>query len=292
MSFQAARGLHSTGTCDEHTWSTLVEAGWRLGDRLLHLHSPNTRGDDVVELQLLLGRLGFDCGRPDGIFGRRTERALRELQTNCGLEPDGVCGRRTVALLHGLARQSGSGPGLPTIREVEALRVPRSGLTDLRVVLGQLGGLGSLSRGLAKQLRSRGAHVVLADEPDPHTHAAMANLFGADVYLGVEPHAEPICTISYFAIPSFSSIGGRLLARQIERAFVNVDLASPAEVIGMRLPVLRETRMPAVLCALGPVRHVLDHTPEIGAALLDAVIAWTGAAAQALVPEPPKAAGR
>ena len=51
--FQQARGLRSTGECDEGTWLAIVEASWRLGDRLLMLAAPNLRGDDVVDLQAL-----------------------------------------------------------------------------------------------------------------------------------------------------------------------------------------------------------------------------------------------
>jgi N-acetylmuramoyl-L-alanine amidase len=43
----------------------------------------------------------------------------------------------------------------------------------------------------------------------------------------------------------------------------------------MRLPVLRETRMPAVLCSLGPVREVVDATDAIAAAILAAVVRWS-----------------
>ena len=74
--FQSARGLRSDGVCDEQTWTALVEASWRLGDRLLFLTSPNLRGDDVAELQSRLGRLGFDCGRVDGILGPRTAASV------------------------------------------------------------------------------------------------------------------------------------------------------------------------------------------------------------------------
>ena len=58
-----------TGRCDELTWTALVEAGWTLGDRLLMITAPNLRGEDVAELQRILARLGFNCGRVDGIFG-------------------------------------------------------------------------------------------------------------------------------------------------------------------------------------------------------------------------------
>jgi N-acetylmuramoyl-L-alanine amidase len=45
----------------------------------------------------------------------------------------------------------------------------------------------------------------------------------------------------------------------------------------MRLPVLRETRMPAVLCAIGPVQHVLDLTPRVAVAVVEALESWADA---------------
>ena len=48
-SFQASQGIPPTGSCDELTWSLLVESGWALGDRLLMLTAPNLRGEDVAE---------------------------------------------------------------------------------------------------------------------------------------------------------------------------------------------------------------------------------------------------
>ena len=99
--FQTARGLRCDGRCDENTWTALVEASWKLGDRALFLTSPNLRGDDVAELQTRLGRIGFDCGRVDGILGPRTAVALEEFQSNCGTTSDGVCGPETVRTLDG-----------------------------------------------------------------------------------------------------------------------------------------------------------------------------------------------
>ena len=45
----------------------------------------------------------------------------------------------------------------------------------------------------------------------------------------------------------------------------------------MRLPVLRETRMPAVLCAIGPVPHVFGVTPGVAAAVVEALESWADA---------------
>jgi hypothetical protein len=38
--------------------------------------------------------------------------------------------------------------------------------------------------------------------------------------------------------------------------------------------VLRETRMPAVLCSLGPFHDIVDHAPEVAGAINRAFAAW------------------
>lgn len=274
---QAARDLDVTGSCDHATWLALVEASWRLGDRLLVLSAPNLRGDDVAELQTSLGRLGFDCGRVDGIFGPDTARALAEFQRNCGLPADGICGSDTVRAVTVLGRQTGSGPGVAALREIEALTTVDRALGDLRVVVGQFGGLSALARQLTHALRQRGATVTPTDEPDASAHAAVANRFAATVYVGFEARAEPPARIAYYAVPTFESAGGRSLASRLERAFCAVELGVPVAVTGQRLAVLRETRMPAVLCSLGPIQHVVDRTPTLVAAVVEALATWAAA---------------
>jgi cell wall-associated NlpC family hydrolase len=66
------------------------------GERLLRL---GTRGEDVRWVQRRLQMHGFDTGAADGIFGRRTEAAVRGFQHARGLDIDGVVGRRTVQAL-------------------------------------------------------------------------------------------------------------------------------------------------------------------------------------------------
>ena len=73
IAFQDAFGLRADGIVDDVVWSTLIEASWNLGSRVLFLRTPNLRGDDVAEMQTVLNRLGFDCGRVDGIFGPVTK---------------------------------------------------------------------------------------------------------------------------------------------------------------------------------------------------------------------------
>jgi N-acetylmuramoyl-L-alanine amidase len=273
--FQAERGLHRSGECDESTWLAICEAGFTLGDRLLKLTAPMLRGDDVADLQQSLNHLGFDCGRPDGIFGAAAGRALIDFQRNSGLNPDGVCGPTTVSTLRLVSRQSGTGPGVASIREAENVRSPAS-ITGLRIVIGQFGGLSSIARPLSRSLRERGATVMSTDEYEASAQAAAANRFGASAYIGFDARVDACSIVSYFAVPSFESVGGRSLASRIVEELAPVLESRPA-LRGMRLPVLRETRMPAVLCSVGPVRSVVDRTNRVTGAVTSAVAAWSAA---------------
>jgi N-acetylmuramoyl-L-alanine amidase len=274
VAFQRHRGLHDHGLCDEPTWLALVESTWQLGDRPLRLVAPHLRGDDVGQLQSALGRLGFDCGRVDGIFGPATARALEDFQRNCGVDVDGVCGSATVRALQVNGARSGTGPGVAAIRELEQLSTVGSSLRQLRVVVGQFGGLGSLARQLAKLLRQHGAKVITADELDPSLHAAAANRFAATVYVGFEPRPDEHAAIAYYATAGFESVGGRALAERVAAAFAATPSLPRLQSSGMRLPVLRETRMTAVVCSIGPVQRIVDAAPIVADAVVAALAAW------------------
>lgn len=263
-----------SGVCDEHTWRAIVEASWKLGDRLLMLVAPNLRGDDVGELQALLARIGFDAGRVDGIFGPATAHAVEDFQHNSGLNVDGVCGPDTIRALQVLNRQTGTGPGISAVRELEQLTASARSLAELRIVVGQFGGLSTLSRQLVLALRHRSATVIASDEPDASAQAAAANRFAATVYLGFEaqPGADPV--VHYYRVPQFQSAGGRALAQRLADACAEAGGLPVPTVQGMRLPVLRETRMPAVLFIVGSVQTTLDRAGELVDAILDALESW------------------
>ena len=272
--FQRGRGLRVTGSCDQVTWRAIVEASWKLGDRLLMLVAPNLRGDDVSDLQDSLARIGFDSGRVDGIFGPATGRALEDFQENSGLYVDGVCGPDTVRAIQVMMRQTGTGPGITAVRELEALTAGARTLAELRIVVGQFGGLSALSRQLVQALRHRSATVLASDEPDASAQAAAANRFGAAVYVGFEAHIEGDPTIHYYAVPQFESAGGRALAFRVSERCAGLVEGFTPTVEGMRLPVLRETQMPAVLFTLGPVHRALDQAPYLVQAVVEALEAW------------------
>ncbi len=246
-----------------------------MGDRLLFLTGPNVRGDDVAELQSKLGRIGFDCGRVDGILGPRTANALLDFQHNCGLLVDGTCGPVTLKAIERVSGQTGTGPGIATVRERDRLRSSSSSLRGLRIVVGQFGGLSTLTRALTRELRVCGAVVITVDEPDARAQALAANAFAAAVYLGFEARPDDVSRIAYYAVPTFESTGGKSLA---ERLAIGLSLANDRGpcVQGLRLQVLRETRMPAVLTSLGSLRRTIDLSRQVTVVVRDALEAWAG----------------
>jgi N-acetylmuramoyl-L-alanine amidase len=198
---------------------------------------------------------------------------LEEFQSNCGTPADGVCGPDTVRTLTILSSQTGAGPGIAAVRERERLRAGLGSVAQCRIVVGQYGGLSALTRTLSRELRLRGATVMSLDEPDAVAQATAANHFAADVYLGFESHTEPAATIQFYRVPAFESAGGRSLAELIAGKLGCLGELEP-EVQGMRLSVLRETRMPAVRCIIGPVRVAITAGPRIVSAVIDALEQW------------------
>jgi N-acetylmuramoyl-L-alanine amidase len=272
--FQRVRGLDCTGLCDDATWQVLVEAGYRLGDRLLYLHAPMLRGDDVADLQLRLGSLGFDAGRVDGIFGPMTERALTEFQRNAGLTADGIAGTATISELCRLGAMSNASAPVSIVRERDRMRRAPHQLAGRHVVLGEMGGLGALVTATARHLRLAGGKVLTLHQPDGSAQASAANQFEAEVYVGLCLTSENRASLAYFATTGFESAGGRRLAEQCAPALLPLLQVPDVQVEGMRLPILRETRMPAMYARLGPSHLVVGRTAALAVALAGAIARW------------------
>lgn len=270
--FQSTRGLESTGECDPPTWSAVVESEYDLGDRLLCLRSPMMRGEDISDLQLRLGTLGFDSGRVDGIFGPMTQKAVGQFQRNAGIIYDQVCGPDTVEALHRLAGRAGSA-SVTSVRE--RVRLQRSGtdLGTLRVALGASVAADPVVLRFAASLAPHCATVALVDG-DWSSQALAANDLAADVYIGVEHTANDAVEALFFATTGFESVGGRSLAELIVRELPPTPGRGIAVVRGMRLPILRETRAPAVLLKLGRGIDTEHHRDLLINALQRALERW------------------
>ncbi|MTI49604.1 MAG: LysM peptidoglycan-binding domain-containing protein [Firmicutes bacterium] len=58
-----------------------------------------SRGTDVMEMQALLAKIGYNPGPIDGVFGAQTQQAVVTFQRDYGLVPDGVIGPNTFRAL-------------------------------------------------------------------------------------------------------------------------------------------------------------------------------------------------
>lgn len=280
--FQGSRGLEPSGVCDEPTWTALIESEHRLGERLLYLRSPMLRGEDIADLQLRLGTLGFDSGRVDGIFGQLTRRAVGEFQRNAGIVSDEVCGPDTVDTLRRLEGRGGTAT-LASVRERVRLQRADSGLGSLRIALGSRDEGDAVVAALAAQLAPHCAAVAVLDG-DWSAQASATNHFDADVYLALDWTRTRTDTLEahFFSVSGFESVGGRTLAEAVVRELPATGIGI---VRGMRHPILRETRAPAVVVKLGPVLAAGQHRDLVTTALRRALERWR-AAPVAEVPQP------
>ena len=221
------------------------------------------RGDDVAELQQRLSALGFDTGRVDGIFGDLTSAALGEFQRNAGLPVDGIAGASTVAeLLRFGTRHDdtelvtvGAGP-----------RAAAPGAPDPGRPTGghRRGGWARRHRGRPTPAagHTRGPVVTTHHHPDGSIQAVRGQrgrrrgLHRAPARSG-EPPAAPPPTTPATGTPRH---GGRRLAELLQQHVVGPPRTSrTAAAAGCRCPLLRETRMPAVICEIGPAAVVVEQ---------------------------------
>lgn len=59
-----------------------------------------SEGEDVRTLQTMLNLLGYNCGEVDGVYGRKTEAAVKAFQKTEKITVDGICGEETWKTLN------------------------------------------------------------------------------------------------------------------------------------------------------------------------------------------------
>ena len=92
-----------------------------------------SRGDAVRKLQQALIDLGYLNDKADGIFGKKTEDAVRKFQRANNLEPDGLAGKKTQSILYaansGTASAETSAPASESTVPAETASVSSSSVT-------------------------------------------------------------------------------------------------------------------------------------------------------------------
>lgn len=66
-----------------------------------------SRGNEVTQIQTKLKRWGYYTGSVDGIYGSKTQEAVRYFQRKNGLTVDGIAGTKTLAAM-GITSSSGN----------------------------------------------------------------------------------------------------------------------------------------------------------------------------------------
>ena len=277
--FQDHRRLRVDGVCGPQTWNALVEAGRGLGERLLYYRSRMLRGDDVAALQRMLGGLGFDAGRVDGIFGPLADEALRDFQRNAGLTVDGICGRETLKALSRIRTAADGQELIAEVRERQRLRQAPRTLSERHVIVGETGGVGALADSVRRVLMRTGARVTTLHDPDESAQALQANALGGDVCVGLRllPDQDGSRTAYFLGYNGVSSEGGRRLAHMVQGVLPAMLSIPDLGTDGMRIAMLRETRMPAVLIEVGPAWVAVEGAPRIAAAIGEALACWVDA---------------
>jgi len=275
--FQSAQSITPDGTVGGETWRTMVDAGYRLGDRLLYYRLPMLHGDDVSSLQRDLNALGFDAGIGDGIFGADTLRAVMDFQQNRGMAEDGIVGT-VVAEELSLMTRATKKLGRDVVRERVWLSTLPPNVAGQRIFVDpfcrddmETSASWKAATAAVGILRELGAHAVLSrsvdTRPPERNRARHANEVAADMVIGFALPRTDSPGVFFFASPISRSESGEALATGIAG---RLGLGA----VGRVTPILRETRATAVVVTV----PTLDA--KLGSAVGRGIQSWLQARAE------------
>jgi len=273
--FQQQRGLTSTGNVNNQTFQALEEARWKLGDRSLYLQpSPLMRGDDVAQLQSRLTDMGFDCGRVDGIFGNKTETAVKEFQKS-------VAGGAPTKLRE-TAHQQSRGPALAgkvivinPARGGENVGVSANGATEAEITY-------DIATRVEGRLLALGASVFLTrgpqNDPTESERISLTNKSNADLMISLNCDsyknelAHGVATYSYGSdAHGVHSVVGDRFASLVQREICARTDLQDCGVHSKTWDLLRLVSAPAVRIDLGYLTNPGDAQRYLRAEFRDLI---------------------
>ncbi|RPI24109.1 MAG: hypothetical protein EHM57_03125 [Actinobacteria bacterium] len=252
-SFQEARGLPRDGIVGPDTWRALVDAGFRLGDRLLYRRVPPLRGDDVAELQRSLNSLGFDCGKVDGTFEASTLDAILDFQHNRGMAVDGIVGPEVIEELRLMHRETDK-PGRDAVRERQWLATLPESITGRRIYVDafcrddeEAATTWEAAVAASLVIQNLGGHPILSrsvdTSPPERLRARRANGLDVDIVLSFQMLQDDEGAVCFFTSEHSRSEAGEAIATAVAS---RLGIATR----GAAIPMLRETRSPAIVVAV------------------------------------------
>ena len=305
--FQQSRGLTVDGIAGPSTLRRLEEARWNLGDRVLsYAPSHLLHGEDIAQLQQRLLELGFSLDRVDGVFGRITDKAVRDFQTNVGVEADGIAGPEVFQALARLARTVSGGnqehlrelagaDGSHRWQSLDSAVVLIDPSSSTRTFMDSDLTEAQVCRDIANRIEGRlltsGAQVIIAKptgDADERERAGLANSLKVDLVLSLrldqasDSSANGVATYYFGHEFSRSAIGMRLaelIQEEITRASSLLDCRSHPKTWDL----LRLTRMPAVRIELGYLSSTKDAKVLADEAARDAISASIASAVSRLL---------
>lgn len=265
--FQASRNLRLDGLLDEYTWRNLVDAGFRPGDRLLYYRLPMLHGEDVAALQHDLNALGFDAGLVDGIFGAETLQGVLDFQQNRHLPEDGIVGPQLLEELGHMVRATQKA-GRDVLRERQWLSGLPTALAGQRIFLDpfcrdehEAALAWEAAVAAAAVVAERGGRAFLsrsADTRPPESlRARQANELAVDVTIAFSLLAGDVPGVYYFRSSLSHSEAGAALAGALARRLGLLP-------VGRVIPILRETRAPAILISVPVLTARLGRAALVG----------------------------
>ncbi len=295
--FQQRRGLIADGCVGPATQRELLAARWTLGDRTLSytLSAPMV-GDDVADLQTRLTELGYNAGRPDGVFGARVDSAVRQFQHQRGISDDGVFGPASLRELQRIQPMA-TGGRPQYLREFEQLRQAGPRLGGKCIVIDPAHGgddVGWISDGvracditfdIARRIEARmvatgiQAYLTRGEDANPSQfeRAKVANDLAADLLISIHvdglptSHAAGMATFHFGTDNGLTSFAGEALAHLVHRELLARTGMIDCRVHHRPWEILRRTQMPAVQVELGYLSNSIDRARLIDDTFRDRV---------------------